>query len=283
MNLSKAVISATVALTVAGCGQAQLGGPVSGSEILVDLLGEDGAQFTSGRTSDEAGTLAEVGADKWLSLSSDERFSWIGNFELKGTVFDPDRLYLMEARSGRDVDFDADGEYDEFPSDILGSWHAIVDGESLRSGGASVNLLTESAYQFIRQDLDGLSEDQVRQWLDNLAAELVGDVNGDELVDYSDLLSWDNASDREHFTGDPQLLDDLAQAVASGDEAALQAAVDGLWNSLGLDPEEFRGRFAELEQEFSDVETSDNADGVMSWIFDFLKSAGDNEGDKNSG
>lgn len=279
MNLSKAIVAATVTLTVAACGQAQLGGPVSGSEILVDLLGEEGAQFASGRTSDEEGTLAEVGADKWLSLSSDERFSWIGNFELKGTVFDPDRLYLMEARSGRDVDFDANGEYDEFPSDILGSWHAIVDGAALRSGDASVNLLTESAYQFIRQDLDGLSEDQVRQWLDNLASELVGDVNGDGLVDYSDLLSWENASDREHFAGDPQLLDDLAQAVASGDEVALQAAITSLWEGLGFDPEEFRGRFAELEQEFSEVEAGDSADGFMAWLFDFLKSAGNNGGE----
>ena len=279
MHLSRALIVAATTLALGACGQAELSGPVSGSQILVDLLGEEGAQFASGLTSDEQGSAAEVGEELWQSLTSDERFSWIGNFELRGTVFDSDRLYLLEANSGSDVDFDGDGEYDEFPSQILGSWHAIVDGEALRSGDANINLLTESVYQFIRDDLDSLDDGAIRGWLDSLASSLVEDVNDDGVIDYADLMAWNNASDRPLFSGDPQLLDNLAEAIAAGDEAAVQAAVDALWASLGLDPEEFRGRFAQLEQDFLDAEAGAGAGGFFEWLSQLFQPGGDAEGE----
>jgi hypothetical protein len=277
MNIRKSVAIISGVIALSACGEAQLNGPVAGADILVDLLGEAGAQHQFTRTSDEEGSRQEVGAEKWAGFGSSDKFAWLGNFDLDSAFVDAERLYLLVAQNGSDVDFDKDGEIDDIPAEILGKWRAIVEGSALRSGDASVNLLTESAYQFLKGDIDQLSEDQVREMLDTLAQQLVTDINGDGLTDYADIMAWSNGLDSENFLGDPGALEDLANAIAnSGSEEEVHAAAMALWASLGIDPEQFQGRFNDLEDGASDGRQSGMA--FIQSLFDRL-SAGREGGD----
>ena len=278
MNLKKSTLLLAAALGLAACGEAQLNGPVAGADIFVDLLGEEGAQYQFTRTSDEEGTRQEVGAEKWEGWGSRDKFAWIGNFDLDSAFVDQARLYLIEARNGSDVDFDKDGEYDSEPSEILGRWRAIVEGSALRSGDASVNLLTESIYQFLQGDIEQLNEDEIRAWLDALAAEVVTDLNGDGVVDYADVMEWSNSRDAEGFTGDQQALEQLAEAIAnSAGEGEIHAAAMQIWESLGINPEDFRGRFAAIVDGLEEGDGSGRGSFIKSF-FEQLRAASDGGG-----
>lgn len=251
MNIRKSIVIIGTAAALSACGDAQLNGPVAGADIMVDLLGEAGAQHQFTRTSDEEGSRQEVGAEKWAGFGNLDKFAWIGNFDLDSAFVDAERLYLVVAQNGTDVDFDMDGKYDVNPAEILGQWRAIVEGSALRSGDASVNLLTESAYQFLKGDIDQLNEDQVREMLDALAQQLVTDINEDGVTDYADIMAWRNEADGEYFRGDPAALENLANAIAnSSSEEEIHTAAMALWESLGINPEEFQGQFSDLEEQF---------------------------------
>jgi hypothetical protein len=82
--------------------------------------------------------------------------------------------------------------------------------------------LTESAYQFVKDHLDTLNNDQLQVALDELAPELVGDVDENGTVDYADLLTWNRLvhNNGTLLRAEATALEALTQDLSVGASAA---------------------------------------------------------------
>jgi hypothetical protein len=189
-------------LLLAGCFQAELAGPVAGASVTVSELRSGKVVQDGIRSEDQAGFIARKGQARWDKLNDMGRFINLGNF-----FVDPDRyrsatLYLVTVSGGSDLDDDGDQKLDPAPKPVQGSWHAILSGADLRGRGSKVSVMTEAAYQSVRGEIDGLTDQQLQQRLDERATAMLKDVNDDGVVNYADLREWTTL-----FHSDKYLLD----------------------------------------------------------------------------
>lgn len=226
----------SVAVLVA-CKEAQLGGPVGDADIFIDLLNQPGASFQKHKTTDRGDVIQEFGIAKWNVMRDYEKFLWVGNFDAEPELVDPNSLYLVAARYGEDVDADRDGEYDNFPLEVEGQWHAIMTGAALLSNANVVSALTEAAYQYVRNDIGLIPDAEMLARLDEFARLVVSDVDGDGDVDYLDVLRWTRLYSTGQYLGDITFLDGLIDTITTDQPDHFRyAAAASVWRNEHVEP-----------------------------------------------
>jgi hypothetical protein len=123
--------------------------------------------------------------------SDDDSYPNAGKITLSADCVVGGGLFLISSVGGQDIDSDNDGNRDSVTTEVMGSMRAIVSSDELFQGNWSVNPLTEAAYQLLNDRLDTISESEVVALLNTAAtAMLKEDLNGDGLLNRSDLLHW---------------------------------------------------------------------------------------------
>lgn len=214
------VITLVFAGLLAGCMQAELGGPVPGATVVVTEL-RSGAIAQDGLlTKDEADYVAENSQQDWDELNDLGRFVQLGNFDLTAENFDVDTLYLVTVSGGFDMDFDGDRKEDPTYTAVQGSWRAIMPGRQLRRGGYMVSPITEALYQSVMDDIDQLSDAELLVKLDQYTQSILDNVDTIEAVNYLDALSWTVLLHRGKYLLDYADVRELAMALAEGKDPA---------------------------------------------------------------
>ena len=255
--------SLALCLLLAGCFQAQLLGPVAGSEIRLTELRSDAVLYDSTQVLTLADNEALFG-EKWSGFSAFQRQWLLGIFQLDSADLVDDRLYLLSASGGTEHAMSAgSGALGE--TAVSGEWHAIISGAQLKERGPKVSLLTEVAYQWLAPQLEKLSDAQVLRNLDTLAGNLTDNVDDDPALNNTDLLAWSVLFNQSQLRVPVTSLEELALLLQSGaadsekrsliaelvslevDQSAVDLAAQDARTSLsGLQIDEFFERSFEL-------------------------------------
>lgn len=214
----KRVLVAVAALGLVACEQAQMNGPVGGAAITVTEL-RTGNVVNSGQFTDDEAAAAANNGENWETFNPLQKSFHIGNHRFSGAdkrEFVDETLYVIEMAGG--FDYYATGVFllEPTPVQVFGSVHAIVDGAQLREANYLVTPVTEAAYQYVKDFVEFLSDEEIQATLDAIAPELVGDVDRSGTVDYIDVIKWN----RGLHSGLLQNSDGLAgvtAAVSAGD------------------------------------------------------------------
>jgi hypothetical protein len=136
-----------------------------------------------------------------------------------------DGLYLLLVSGGTDIDADDDGVIDLSPTEVRGSFHALISGSQLRSGTAKATALTEAAYQHVRYLLaTGSSQSDILQALDFSALRLLKrDLNGDGTIDHQDLAMWHPRLNRDSFRPSLDRLEELTNDIHVDSSTAIRS------------------------------------------------------------
>jgi uncharacterized protein (DUF885 family) len=218
-NLRKISLTVALILLLAGCFQAQLNGPVSGATITVTDLRDGSPVYARAQSSTAEFGVSTYGQQTWDELGPALRLWLLGIFALDTGQLDDNRLYLVTASGGADTDADRDGQEDEAYTEVLGDWHAIMSGAALKSVGPKVSPLTEAVYQWLLTDLITLSDGQLRYNLDRAALALVADVDGENGVNYLDVLLWSRLFDQGALLANATTLNLVASSVVEAGPA----------------------------------------------------------------
>ncbi|WP_428743722.1 cadherin domain-containing protein [Sulfurimonas sp.] len=111
------------------------------------------------------------------------------------TSLDDETLYIIEVSGGTDIDKDDDMIVDTIGTPNLGTLHTLVTGTQLKQLKPKVNILTEVAYQIVKDGIaDGsLTKAELIEKLDDIASRLLLAkiyTENTEDVNYTDLLDW---------------------------------------------------------------------------------------------
>jgi hypothetical protein len=221
-------------LVLAGCFHTELGSSVTGARVTVTDL-RSGESIEDGLTSlTEAGFIATRSQDEFDELNDLAKLLYLGNFFVDGKAYDPETWYLITARGGADIDVDSNFVIDAKPAtEVNGLWHALITGRQLRNGNFVISPITEALYQLLKTELDDLDNTQLRVRLNQLSAEILGDVNNDERVNYVDALKWTTIVHKPLYLRDFSQVDALAQAIRDG---ANQTTLSALAQDMFAEP-----------------------------------------------
>ncbi len=218
---SRALLTGSLCLLLAGCFQTSLTGTTGATVVTVaplrtpgNIIGED----TVTRTEDD--WIGILGAETWSSYARLVQLLFLGSsaaFDTSG--IDPTGLYLLTATGGEDYFSQATAIDPGEPEPVQGSWHAIVTGERLIEGNLQISVLTEAVYRQAAGRLAQLSDAQVIEQLDAAARLLVMDIDGDDSVDYDDVVGWNPRVHGPRYLGDIVDTEALAAAIRAGQPA----------------------------------------------------------------
>ena len=228
----KLFTGATLALLmVSGCGggsdgeppETPLSGTQGSNQALLGPL--SGATITAFKFENPAMPIE----GPFTASSHDSNLELAGTFDLELTGVPDDQWILVTATGGQDIDVDDDGVVDTSPTANQGTIHALARAADWRSG-ANINLLTEVAYQAVKEtpsaDLDSA--------LQFATTGLLGDdINNDSALDYRDLLAF-TPYQSEHITATAvdysQLLESLSNLIhTAASTTSLNEAINSLF------------------------------------------------------
>jgi hypothetical protein len=238
MKFTIKLLVITVAIIgLSGCKQAHLGGPVADADILIDLLNQPGASFQMLASKDVNDVVRDVGISKWNSMTDNQKFIRLGSFEVDAELIDPGQLYFVTARYGEDTDANRNRKVDRERLEVAGEWHAIMSGATLLNDSALVSALTEAAYQYVRDRIGLVSDEELLGLLDEFAGLVVADVNLDGVVNYTDVLLWSRLYFQGSYLGDIAFLDRLADVITTGAaDFVVHAAAESVWRNKLVPP-----------------------------------------------
>jgi hypothetical protein len=90
----------------------------------------------------------------------------------------------------------------------------------LAQGDIKVSLLSEVAYQQVKNSLGVIGTSALVDELNRIAAILVEDINSDQKLDYDDVLAWNHQFNSAGYRGDLSALSSLANAIVRGSDSA---------------------------------------------------------------
>ncbi len=213
-----------VPLLLAGCLQVEVNGPVTSAEITITPL-RSARSPVAGVETRSLRAVSEQYAENWSEWNDRTRLALLGVADLDAGELADDKLYLVTAGGGQDQDANGDGRIDNVPRGLARSMHAIMTGAQLRQPLVRVNLLTEAIYQLVAEELDQISNPQVKRRLSEYARKLVGDVNRDGQRDYEDVLQWSQAGNSPYL-GEEILLQRMSRSIYDPFYGAEQIRLD---------------------------------------------------------
>jgi len=222
---------------LSGCLQVELVGPVAGAKISITKL-RGGPNLTPGLYTAGVSEAREVlSKQKWDKLDGPTQLLLLGGVNVPKGKLKNGSWYLVTATGGRDLDDDGNGKLEGAGRAVERELHAIVTGAQLKNGNIRVNLLTEAIYQDIRWELEDLGYSEIKPRLNETARRLVDDVNGEDEVNYADVLDWSAADDEHPYLG-PALFQERMQRALYDDlyeEAILELDAVNLVTWAGLE------------------------------------------------
>lgn len=208
------------ALALAACEQAQMHGPIVGGSVTVTDLRSGVVSHEGTATATEEQTIPLYGEEAWDGFSDYVKLLLLGIHQFGAPAFDADSWYLMAVEGGEELDHGKTFSLDSQPFQVQGSVHALVKGELLNEGSFTLSPVTEAAWQFVRDRVDDLSDAEILAALDDIAGDLVGDVDDNGSVDYADVLTWNRLLHLPFLVADANAIDDLAAAMEEGQSAS---------------------------------------------------------------
>lgn len=241
---------------------------------LVGNTGETTVSVAELRTGTEVSPAFESwGPTAWIDIIEQEAWDSYGpilQLVLVGMAIpsldnvEENELYLISAAGGSDYDANADLTLDSNPTAVQGQWHAVVSGERLLKGDIQVSALTEAAYQLVRKNMDLYEDAILLQQLDAAARLLVVDVDGNDLVDYDDILAWNRGLDSAKYVGELSHLDTLATAIINGQpDESLAAHAE---TAFGNDRVTLTSNFGIIEMETLNWDAPISAANFLSYV-----------------
>ncbi|MDR1451739.1 MAG: cadherin domain-containing protein [Helicobacteraceae bacterium] len=110
---------------------------------------------------------------------------------------DDEKIYVIEAKGGMDIDANDDKIADAAPVINLGSIRALASGSALKNIGFKVNILTEMAYQISRKRYDSADISKLTSKSDEVVKCLLNDdINLDGVTNTIDALYFTPYSDK---------------------------------------------------------------------------------------
>jgi hypothetical protein len=218
MKLFRISLYCFLCILLAGCLHVQVFGPVAGATVTVAPIFDRDNIIFEGQTLDRESTIGIVTQDVWDDYNGLQKLIWMGI--LWGTD-DPDiednKVYLVTASGGVDEDRDVDLALDDSGTPVNAPLHAILTGAQIKGNNGKVSVLTEAMYQAMDPaTLDNHNEQWFKDEQDLFADRFVGDINGDGVVDFEDILKWSRFDSTGKFVGSPALLHDFSQALVDG-------------------------------------------------------------------
>ncbi|MEP5763774.1 MAG: hypothetical protein ABJ308_04240 [Halieaceae bacterium] len=205
---------------LSGCLHLQLFGSVGGATVTIaPILDRDNIVYQSTSTGVDS-SIVIYGQETWDDWGPLLQMFFVGLLNTnQNTDLDDEELYLVIATGGLDYDAsDSDRLLDATGTPVFGSFHAILTGAQIKGNLGKVSVLTEALYQAMDPaTLDNHSKQWFIDELDLFSDRFVGDINGDGLINYEDVLSWSRIWNPEDHIGDRALLDQLSQAVINGE------------------------------------------------------------------
>ena len=203
---------------LAGCFHVQLNGGIAAAEVTVASLEQPHQIINRLYSHDPQTMVAWKGQAAWDGYNANQKAICMGVVFLPAEQLREQNLYLVTARGGDNRDSDMNLSMDEAPVRIRGEWHAIVPGYKFMELRNSVSLLTEACYQWLLFEHDDKlpGSAQILLELDAAAVRMVDDINGDGVVDYSDVLAWNIYSDAMRYRGEAEELQELAMLISLG-------------------------------------------------------------------
>ena len=234
MNVVRYLII-VASLGLVACEQVLVHGPVGGATVTIQELrsGSDVQVVNNVLTANEASVVAKIGQAAYDSLADLEQLRKLGQHQFPGDlVVDDDTWYLISAAGGIDYDPNADGIVDD-TTPVSGTVHIVLKGFQIKASGYAISPLTESAYQFIKDYVSLLDDDEIQVALDALASDVVGDVDADGDVNYTDVIVRNPVFNLDELLpAKANGLNNLADALRDGDnDATLQSLANALYNS----------------------------------------------------
>lgn len=119
-----------------------------------------------------------------------------GNIEIPNSIVDSledEKLYLLIVNGGVDIDYNDDFDIDSTPTPNYGELHLLLTGKDIKEIGFKANVLTEIAYQIVKDMIDSSSTKEIQDKLNEVALRVLvdkvySDTNG--TINYQDLSFW---------------------------------------------------------------------------------------------
>jgi hypothetical protein len=206
-------------LLLAACEQAQMNGPVGGGVVSVEELRTGNVVYSGGSTLSLESAIASLGQERWDKEADFVQRALLGIHQFPDNVtasFEDDRWYLMKVEGGSDYGIDAEQFAETGPLQVFGTVHAIVKGAKLKASRFTLSPVTESAYQYVRDYVSVLDDDELQEVLNDLAHDLVDDVDENGQVDYIDVLAWNRLVHVDLLEADADSVDELTDAMVDG-------------------------------------------------------------------
>jgi len=147
--------------------------------------------------------------------SSGDTVEKTGNFDSHHETLEADKFYLYTVSNGLDVDANDDGVIDAVPTVNKGSFHAIVQGKSVKKvkGDFKVTTASELLYKKVKADID--DTEKLEEKLTASAKEIFKDsIDGNTEITSDDILQYNPVEHKEVFTEEyqeklPQIIKDI--------------------------------------------------------------------------
>lgn len=198
-----------------GCLQVELGGPVAGALVRITPLRGGPAVVANLVTSDAATVKNDIGEQAWRGLNGSGKAAFLGLVELPALDLVATKYYLVTANGGVDKDSNVNRVLDGGGRQVERQVRAIMSGAQLMRPFGRVTLLSEAIYRVLEPELAELSDAELGKRLNQLARQLVGDINGDKRVNYNDVLQWSNFHGKEKYKGPAEFLARMPRALHS--------------------------------------------------------------------
>ncbi len=263
---SKTLLAGSLCLLLAGCFQTSLTGTTGATVVTVaplrapgNIIGEDVVTRT------EEDWISILGEDTWASYARLVQLLFLGSSAAFDTAgIDPAGLYLLTATGGEDYFSQATAIDPGEPEPVQGSWHAIVSGERLIEGNLQISVLTEAVYRQAAGRLAQLSDTQIVEQLDAASRLLVMDIDGDDDVDYDDVVGWNPRVHGARYLGDIADTEALATAIRAGQPAGnLDTLAQGV---LGSRRVVFTTNLGSITMETLNWETPVTVDNFLQYV-----------------
>ncbi len=205
-------------LVLSACFHTQLNGSVGGASVSIAPLHSPDTVLASTQSMLPSDWIAEQGQQQWDDWSSLARLLVVGTtlFKEQLSELDPQALYVVTARGGKDYDPDRKKSLSDNPDTVQGSWHVIATGARITEGNLEISVLTEALYRQQMQAPAGLSDAATLDRLNAAATLVVGDVDQNGMIDYDDVLRWNRTIHEKLYLHSMGKLNTLADAIASG-------------------------------------------------------------------
>ncbi|MDR2100262.1 MAG: hypothetical protein LBP40_05495, partial [Campylobacteraceae bacterium] len=117
-------------------------------------------------------------------------------------ALDDEKLYVVEAKGGMDIDVNDDRVTDAVPTINVGKARVVMSGSALKNIGFKINILTEMAYQISKKYYN---ENDLSKFIDKsdeaVKCLLKKDINLDEQINTADALYFTPYSDMDGLYG----------------------------------------------------------------------------------